>query len=116
MTAKVDIPAGSLLFKESPLFVYDDRRGPGEAEREDVYRFALSHLKDEVQATVLELSNVFAGPDVLVGTLRTNAYPLVQFAGDDVSCVLLWFFPTRCSELKEDTRTDITPFSSCSRA
>ncbi|KAL8277879.1 hypothetical protein RQP46_009698 [Phenoliferia psychrophenolica] len=51
-----------------------------------VMRYALSHLRKEVQATVLELSNVFAGPeDVLVGILRTNAYPLVQFEGDGVS-------------------------------
>lgn len=85
MVASVDIPAGTLLFKESSLMLYDDRRGPGDADREEVYRYALSHLRDEVQATVLELSNVFAGPDVLVGTLRTNAYPLAQFDGDGVS-------------------------------
>ncbi|KAK4697950.1 hypothetical protein P7C70_g8130, partial [Phenoliferia sp. Uapishka_3] len=85
LVALLDIPAGTLLFKESPLVVYDDTRGPGEREREEVFRYALSHLKEEVQATVLDLANVFAGDEVLVGTMRTNAYPAVEFEGDGVS-------------------------------
>lgn len=74
------------MWKEQPLVVYDPVRGPIQRDAEGAYRYALEHLRPELRAVVLDLENVFGDPkELVVGTLRTNGYPLVQFEGDGVS-------------------------------
>lgn len=81
-----DLPQSTLLWKEQPLVVYDPVRGPIQRDAEGAYRYALEHLRPELRAVVLDLENVFGDPkELVVGTLRTNGYPLVQFEGDGVS-------------------------------
>ncbi|KAI5475898.1 hypothetical protein MNV49_000731 [Pseudohyphozyma bogoriensis] len=83
VVATRDIPEGTVLWTESPIFVLDPdpQRGPKESEAEAVYRHAVKFLSPEIQATLLDLSNAFPASS-LVGLLRTNAYPCITFGGE----------------------------------
>ncbi|KAM0746572.1 SET domain-containing protein [Meredithblackwellia eburnea MCA 4105] len=92
LTATTDIPHDTLIFMEPPLLVVPSLLVEGTTEEEEnrneeQLAFATQRLQPTVRASVLDLDNVFSGGDGkrLTGTLRTNAYPCVEFPDEQVT-------------------------------
>ncbi|KAK3395017.1 hypothetical protein B0H63DRAFT_506593 [Podospora didyma] len=76
LIARVDIPKGTRMLCEMPMFTVASIRDPGELER--AIGTKLRSLSKEQQRQILSLHNNYPGRHALGGIVKTNALPCVD--------------------------------------
>lgn len=105
LVATRDIPAGTAVFYDRPILVYDPSRAPSRPQLEPIFLEAVSRLNPDVQATFLSLFSAFAG-DTLLGIVETNQYQAVHLEGDETAYAGV--FPT-FSRLNHSCSPNVIP-------
>lgn len=105
LVATRDIPAGTVIFHDRPILVYDPARAPHRTQLESLLLDAISRLNPDTQAAFLSLFNAFAG-DSLLGIVETNQYQLVHLEGAETA--YSGVFPT-FSRLNHSCNPNVMP-------